>query len=210
MRSSEVSLSTSKLGACDAETFGAHFDLPRRFFAGDVEAGESFLAHRGERLKQQCRFADAGVAADQDHRAGHQAAAEHAIELADTGKHPAFFARIDLMNRRRVFFVPEAQFAARRRRFLEALFGEGVPLIAVGTFAEPFGRLKAAALASEDGFSFGHGSYRRRSFELEKRPTNSHHFNQLDSSWQARWTISVQLNFFTQFALGLGVLRREC
>jgi hypothetical protein len=62
------------------------------------------------------------------------------------------------MNRRRVFFSPEAQFAARRRSFLEALFHESIPLIAVGAFAEPFGRLKAATLASEDGFSFGHGS----------------------------------------------------
>ena len=61
----------------------------------------------------------------------------------------------------------------------QTVFGEGVPLVAVGTFAEPFGRLKAAALASENGFSLGHGSYRRRSFELEKRPANSHHFNQL-------------------------------
>ena len=83
------------------------------------------------------------------------------------------------MNRRRLVFRSQAQFPARRRRFLEAFLGEGVPLVAVGTFAEPFGRLKAAALASENGFSFGHGNYRRRSFELEKRPTNSHHFNQL-------------------------------
>ena len=110
---------------------------------------------------------------------GTQAAAEDAVELTDTAEHPAFFSRIDFMNRRRLVFRCPGSVPARRRRFLEAFLGEGVPLVAVGTFAEPFGRLKAAALASENGFSFGHGSYRRRSFELEKRPTNSHHFNQL-------------------------------
>jgi ABC-type uncharacterized transport system permease subunit len=40
----------------------------------------------GQRLQQQGRLADAGIAADQHHRARGQAAAEHAIELADAGR----------------------------------------------------------------------------------------------------------------------------
>ena len=49
-------------------------------------------------LQQQRRFADARIAADEDDRAGHQTAAEDAVELADAGQHPAFFGGVDLMN----------------------------------------------------------------------------------------------------------------
>jgi hypothetical protein len=34
---------------------------------------------------------------------------------------------------------------------------QGVPLLTVGTFAEPFGALKSALLAAENGFLLGHG-----------------------------------------------------
>ena len=77
-----------QIGRLDAEPLGAHFDLPRRFFAGHVETREPCLAHGGKRLQQQGRFADAGVAADEDHRAGHEAAAEDAVELADARRAP--------------------------------------------------------------------------------------------------------------------------
>ena len=43
----------------------------------------------------------------------HQPAAKNPVELADAGKHPAFFSRVDLVDRCRVFLGAEAQFAAR-------------------------------------------------------------------------------------------------
>jgi hypothetical protein len=50
----------------------------------------------GQRLQQQRALADAGIAADQHHAAIDQAAAERAVEFADAGRHPVFFARLDL------------------------------------------------------------------------------------------------------------------
>jgi hypothetical protein len=38
------------------------------------------------RLEQQRGLADAGLAADQHERPGHDAAAEHAVELTDPGR----------------------------------------------------------------------------------------------------------------------------
>jgi hypothetical protein len=42
------------------------------------------------------------------------------------------------------------------------LLGIGVPLVAVGTFAQPLGRLVAAILAGVDGLNFGHGRFYSR------------------------------------------------
>ena len=140
-----------QIGRVDAEPFGAHFYLPLGFLAGDVETGEPFLADRGDGLEQQRRLADAGIAADEDHRAGHQTAAEDAVELADARLHPALFGGVDVTDGGGIFFAAEAQLAAGRGSFFKMLLGEGVPLIAVGTFAEPLGRLVAATLAGVDG-----------------------------------------------------------
>ena len=98
----------------DAQTLGAHLDLARRFLAGNVETGDTFFAYGGKGLQQQRRFADTRVAADQDHRAGHQPAAEDAVKLADAGKQAAFFRRVDGVDRRRIFFGAETELAARR------------------------------------------------------------------------------------------------
>ena len=43
------------------------------------------LGQRAGRLQQQRRLADAGIAADQQRRAAHEAAAGHAVELGDAG-----------------------------------------------------------------------------------------------------------------------------
>ena len=45
------------------------------------------LAKAGGQLQQQRRFADAGLAADQQRRARHDAAAGDAIELGEPGRH---------------------------------------------------------------------------------------------------------------------------
>ena len=56
--------------------------------------------HRGQRLGQQGRFADARVTADQHHRAFDQTAAQHAIELADAGGDARGLVMRDLLQRR--------------------------------------------------------------------------------------------------------------
>ena len=70
--------------ACDPEPLGAQPDLVDRLLAGYV--GRRAAAACGERrrcLQQQGRLADAGIAADQQRRADHQAAAADAVELED-------------------------------------------------------------------------------------------------------------------------------
>jgi hypothetical protein len=44
------------------------------------------------RLQQQRGLADAGLAAEQHQRSGHDAAAEHAIELVDAARQPRAWA----------------------------------------------------------------------------------------------------------------------
>ena len=147
-----------QIGRFDTQTLGAHFDLPLRFFAGDIEASDIFLAYRREGLQQQSRLADAGIAADENHRSLHQPAAQHPVKLADPRKHPALFCHVDIVNRRRFFFAAQTQLTARRCRFLEAFLGKGVPLAAIRAFAQPLGRLKPATLTGEDDFGFGHSN----------------------------------------------------
>src|SRR5690606_40945241 len=56
-----------------------------RSLARHVDGGPPGEPERGERLQQQRRLADPRVAADQQHRAGHQPAAGYPVELGDAG-----------------------------------------------------------------------------------------------------------------------------
>ena len=69
----------------DAEAIAARLDLVLGFFARGIEHRADRLREVRGRLQQQRGLADAGLAAEQDQRAGNDAAAEHAIELADAG-----------------------------------------------------------------------------------------------------------------------------
>ena len=66
---------------------GADFDLIGRLFARNVVAFRPFgqVGDAGTDLQQQSRFADTGIAADQNDRTGHQPAAANAVKLADVG-----------------------------------------------------------------------------------------------------------------------------
>ncbi len=64
----------------DIEPLRAQRDLLRRFLARHIDDLASG-ADGGQRLQQQRRLADARITADQDHRARHQPAAEHTVEL---------------------------------------------------------------------------------------------------------------------------------
>ena len=98
--SSEAAMSRTLVAAAsctgasrDAEPLGAQADLVDRLLAGDIGGARLAAAavRRGDRgggLQQQGRFADAGIAADQDRRARHQPAAADAVELGDAGAAP--------------------------------------------------------------------------------------------------------------------------
>ena len=65
------------------EPLGAQADLRRRLLARDVERPPAGALQVAERHRRQRRLADARRAADQHQRAGHEPAAEHAVQLAD-------------------------------------------------------------------------------------------------------------------------------
>ena len=70
----------------DAEPLAARLDLVLGLLAGAVEHRADRARHVRRGLQQQRRLADARLAAEQHQRAGHDAAAEHAIELVDAGR----------------------------------------------------------------------------------------------------------------------------
>ena len=86
--SSCTSASSSTARVDEPQALRAQRDLLDRFLAGDVQ-GPARSADRGHRLQQQRRLADAGIAAEQDHAAGDEAAAQHAVEFLDAGRQRA-------------------------------------------------------------------------------------------------------------------------
>ena len=63
------------------EPLGAQPHLRDRFLAGDIDRAVAGAGQQAGGLRQQRRFADAGIAADQQHRAADKAAAGDAVEL---------------------------------------------------------------------------------------------------------------------------------
>ena len=84
------------LRAAGAEPLGAQAHLGGRLLARDVEDRVAGGAQVAERAGGDRRLADARRAAEQDERAGHEAAAEHAVELADAGAQARDARRLDL------------------------------------------------------------------------------------------------------------------
>ena len=87
---------SARTGTCSAgssgtagqyEPLGAQPHLLRGLLAADVQRAVAGLLQVSEHHVRQRRLADPGRAAEQHQRAGHQAAAEDAIELADAGRH---------------------------------------------------------------------------------------------------------------------------
>ena len=122
-------------------------------------------AERGERLEQQCRLANARVAADEQRRTGDQAAAAHAIEFADGAPQPsrlvALPAQADQLDK---VALGAAQALGRRGR--HDLLGHRVPGPAIVAAAGPFARGGAALLADE---SFGGDRHLRGCSPLARR-----------------------------------------
>ena len=85
MSSTEVSAASSTGASRKPEPLGAQPHLRHRFLAGDVDRAMAGAGERGGGLDQQRRFADAGIAAHQQHRAADEAAAGDAVEFGDAG-----------------------------------------------------------------------------------------------------------------------------
>ena len=124
----------------EPETFGAQAHLGGRLLAGEVDGAPSGVGEGGGQLQQQRRLADAGLAADQQRRARHDAAAGDAIELGQARS-----------ARRAILSSPACVRVSRATtRPLEDLLrpepgmgvrvgflDDGVPLAAGGAFARP-------------------------------------------------------------------------
>ena len=129
-----------------AKPLAARLDLVLRFLAGAVQHRSDRPRHVGGSLQQQRGLADPGLAAQQDQRAGHDAAAEDAIELVDARRKPGVLLDFDLgIQARRCRGASERVAMTRRRpriaRGGRSLLDKRIPRAAVGTAAEPLGGL---------------------------------------------------------------------
>ena len=85
MSSTDVSAASSTGAAGEAQPLGAQPHLRHRLLARDIDRAMAGAGERGGGLDQQRRLADAGIAADQQRRAAHEAAADDAVELGHAG-----------------------------------------------------------------------------------------------------------------------------
>ena len=134
----------------EPEPLGAEPDLGDRLLAGDVDDPVPLLRQRAGGLQEQRRLADARVAADEQRRAAHDAAAGHPVELADAGRDPRGLGALAGERRKRNDpALPGAPHRpggdTGRRRLLD----QGVPLAAVVALPLPARTDRAAVLADE-------------------------------------------------------------
>ena len=156
MRSMQVSDEQIERRGADAQPIAAALDLVLGLLARRVEHRPDLAREVRGRLQQQRGLADARLAAEQHQRPGHDAAAEHAIELVDAGREPHALRGFD-------FCVQLGRRCCRKLRVSAACR----PLRPTGSatrsstseFQAPhslqrpihFGRLRAAFLTDEDG-----------------------------------------------------------
>ena len=141
------------------QTLGAQGDLFGGLFAADVNHLVMRREHR-QRLEQQRGLANAGVAPDQHHPAGDEAATEHAVEFADAGGDARLFARLDVGQRAQAAGgARECSKAVRPAARLSNGLDDGVPLLAIRTLALPARRAGPAFIADEGAALFCFGGH---------------------------------------------------
>jgi len=139
------------------EPLGAQPHLRHRLLARYVDRAMARARELGRDLEQQRRFADARIAAEQQHRSAHQAAAGDTVELGDAASEPR---RVMGLARERL----ERELAALARRApglrgprrSGGFFRDGVPLAAGVALALPAAIDGAAVLADEGELATGH------------------------------------------------------
>ena len=108
------------------------------FLTGAVQDGAGPGGKMGSGLEQQRGLADAGLAAEQDERSRHEAAAKDAIELADPGGEPIGHDAFDVSVGAGRAAAEDRPRRARGLAFVRDFFLDvGIPRPAVGTAAEP-------------------------------------------------------------------------
>ena len=133
-----------------AEPVGAQLHLRRGLLAGD-EHGLPLPGHGLEGHEQERGLADPGVAGDEDEARGDEAAAEHAVELGDSGRDPLGLGGLDLdePEERPTGRLGAAHPGCGRER---ALLDQAPPRPARGTAAEPLpGRVPALGACVLEG-----------------------------------------------------------
>ena len=116
---------------------------------------------RGAGLDQQGRFADAGIAAEQDHRPWHEPAARDPVEFGDPRADPWSFR----MRPRKAFKRENAAFPDACDRPCGdpgggAFLDEGIPFAAILATSLPALRGRAAILADKLRMHLGHAALR--------------------------------------------------
>ena len=81
------------LGVRQRQPLGAQPHLRDGFLAGDIDRALADARERGRDLNEQRRLADAGIAADEQHRAAHEPAAGDAVEFGQSGGKARRFMR---------------------------------------------------------------------------------------------------------------------
>ena len=159
MSSTLVSAASSTGASADAEPLRAQPDLRDRLFARDIDDAVALAGERRGRLHQQRRLADAGIAADQQRRAAHEAAAGGAVELGDAGGDARRV--LDVARQRGQRHRPALARRAQCRRPAadaagRAFLDQRVPLAAGVALAGPARVHGAAVLADELDAGFSH------------------------------------------------------
>ena len=142
----------------EPEPPGTQRHLRRRLLAADIEH-RKLLRQMGQRLQQQRRFADTGIATDQHHRARHQTAAEHTIELVGAGgmaRHLGSDHGIEPLYAGTGCKRRETVTRNRRTRRLDHGFLQGIPGAAMRALAGPARRCAAAFAADMMTANLGH------------------------------------------------------
>lgn len=136
----------TQVWAGHTEPHRTQLDLPGGFLTGNIQ-NPQMLPEILTDLQEDCRFADAGITADQNQRALDNPTAKHAIELGKTGMVTMLVLCIDFLDRLRARKKRRSRISRngsfrRCSRFDRLL--HRVPLAAIRTFSRPFRAFKAA------------------------------------------------------------------
>ena len=153
-------------GELDRGLFKAHTlrpgaDLLDRLLAGDIGDPPSCEGCPPGYVEQQGRFADAGVAAEQQGRSRHHPAAADTVELGHTGNDAWRLGCVGLQCLELEAAATRGRAARRLHRAgrsRAALLDDGVPLIAGPALARPFAMDGPAGLADIDCAVTSHGT----------------------------------------------------
>ena len=153
------------VGDC-ADAPCAQGDLVCGLLTGGVEDRAGIA--RGESMgdgEQQGRLADTGLASDEHHLAGHEAPADHAVELAGPGRKTTYALVGDLRDGlRRAHRCRGLAGLDGLRRWRRGDLGDGAELLALGAAAHPAQRRRPAGVALVGDARLGHvGRLRARS-----------------------------------------------